>query len=77
MKTYIIFYKRGVDQNKFYSYVSSVVDQMVHRPTYFLAKCTDSQVEELNNLEDIVKVEDHWYVHNIQPRVCGQLCYFT
>lgn len=66
MKTYIIFYKRGVDQNKFYSYVSSVVDQMAHRPTYFLAKCTDSQVEELNNLEDIVKLEDHWHVHNVQ-----------
>ena len=72
MKTYIIFYKRGVDQNKFYSHVSSVVDQMVHRPTYFLAKCTDSQVEELNNLEDIVKVEDHWYVHNIQAREVEQ-----
>lgn len=59
VKKYIIFYKRGVDPTSLYSYVSEIVDNMVNRPTYFLANCTDSQVEALNDHEDITEVKDY------------------
>lgn len=59
VKKYIIFYKRTVDPSVFYSYVSEIADKMDNRPTYFLANCTDSQVEALNNHEDIIEVKDY------------------
>ena len=53
-KTYNIVVRKGTNKADFYSLVTNVTDTIAHRPGIFFAECTEAQVIELLENENVV-----------------------
>ena len=54
IKLYDIVLNSGYNQKDLYSYVTRVVDELLHRPHYFIAECTAEQIEILKEHEAVM-----------------------
>ena len=86
-KLYNIVLNPGYNQTDLYSMVSTVTDELLHRPTFFIAECTEEQALALENHEavkfcqsdeDVPEIEDGIdtcpvYVPSITLNVQGPL----
>ena len=56
MKKYYITFTNSIQQNELYSLVTNVVDEKNSHNGFFVAECTDEQVEVLNQTEHVTDV---------------------